>query len=121
MTTYVGPATALSDLRTALGAVGDALAGASLAQLTACEAALAAACARLPQHVPAEGLAEDRAAVRDQALAVRAALARCRRLGQSLGHVAYAALAAQGRVGAYDRQGGEALQPPAQNGFGVRG
>jgi hypothetical protein len=111
----------LSDLRAALAALGDALAGASLAQLTAGEAALAAAVARLPQLVPADAPAEDRAALRDEALAVGAALARCRRLGLSLGHVAHATLAAQGRVGAYDRLGGEALQPPAQSGFGVRG
>jgi hypothetical protein len=111
----------MSTLRAALAAVGDALADAALDRLVTAEAALASAVAQLPVSTSAPGTPEQRARLAEEALAVRAALARCRRLGSSLGLVVHATLAAQGRVGAYDRQGGEAVQPPVHGAIGVRG
>lgn len=121
MTTPQGPAATLIDLRTALREVGDALVAASLDRMTSAEAALAAAAAGLPHITSSTPPDGDRQRLRDEILAVQAALARCQRLGGSLGRVVHATLAAQGRLASYDRHGGEAVHPPAQGGFGVRG
>ena len=113
MTTPQGPAATLIDLRTALREVGDALVAASLDRMTSAEAALAAAVAGLPPHItsstPPDG---DRQRLRDEILAVQAALARCQRLGGSLGRVVHATLAAQGRLASYDRPVGKPCTRP---------
>jgi hypothetical protein len=115
-----GPAGRLGRLRLALQAVGDALARPALDQLIAAEAALAAAVADLPPFA-LDGLTpEARVHLLEDIAASRAALARCRRLGGTLGAVVQATLAVQGRDGGYDRLGGERVAAPA-GGFGARG
>jgi hypothetical protein len=109
-------------LRAALQALGDALVAPAPDRMTAAEAALAAAVAELtppdfsPQSLPPDA----RTALLDEALAAKRALARCRRLGESLDAFVSASLSAQGLVSGYDRHGDEAVQAPA-GAFGVRG
>lgn len=122
MTTPQGPAARVLALRTALQSLGDALASPAAAPLTTAETALAAAVADLTPHtLTIETMpAVERAALRDELLAARAALARCRRLGGSLSAFVHASLQAQGLVGGYDRRGDEALHVRPTH-FGVRG
>jgi hypothetical protein len=109
-------------VRAALQALGDALVAPAPDRMTAAEAALAAAVADLTlpdsslQALPPDA----RTALLDEALAARAALGRCRRLGESLNAFVSASLTAQGLVSGYDRRGDEAIQAPA-GAFGVRG
>jgi hypothetical protein len=122
VTTPQGLAARVLALRTALQHLGDALASPAVEPLTSAEAALATAVADLSSRtLGIEQLpAADRAALRDELLAARGSLARCRRLGDSLSAFVHASLQAQGLVGGYDRRGEEALQVRATH-FGVRG
>jgi hypothetical protein len=96
------PHPAASRLRVSLEALADALAGARLDALLACEADLAQAladCGLL--RSPAEG---DLRATAGELAAARLALTRCRRLGATLNDMARLSLTAQGRDGGYGRQ-----------------
>lgn len=122
MTTPPGPAARVHAVRLALQALGDALATPAAAPLTTAESALSSALsACAPGRLAVDGLPADaRAALAQEIEAARAALARCRRLGDSLSTFISASLAAQGLLAGYDRRGDEAVAPPAAH-FGVRG
>lgn len=122
MTTPQGPAARVAALRTALQTLGDALAAPAVAPLAAAESALAAAIAGLtPLTIHADSLpSAARAALLDDLQASRAALARARRLGDSLNAFASASLHDHGLVSGYDCRGDEAVRPPSGH-FGVRG
>ena len=110
MTTNLqGPVADLHHLRSVLTSLGDALAQGRLDLVTAAETNLYAAlrAVRGSCHSgvdPATG-----AALRAEVLHAQAALDRCRRLGVSLTEFVRCSLMAQGRCGAYDRTGHEAV------------
>lgn len=122
MTTPLGPAARVQALRAALDSLGDALVAPAASSLMAAEAGLATAVAGFPpEHLAVDSLTPAaRAALLADLHAAKAALERCRRLGDSLTAVAAASLDAHGLVAGYDRRGDESVQAPA-GGFGVRG
>ncbi|HEY0873462.1 MAG TPA: hypothetical protein VGD94_08320 [Vicinamibacterales bacterium] len=95
---------AVAGLRAALEDLADALAGADLDRLLACEARIESALAQLPAHgLPADARVEIRAEVD----AARRAMIRCRRLGLSLNAFIMAGLSARG-LGGYGPDSGSA-------------
>jgi len=99
------PLDATRRLREVLQSVGDALAGAELEALLDAETALVAAISSLP--LGAVGHASDLAALGDELTRARAALLRCRRLGNSLADVARTSAAARGARDGYGHDGHE--------------
>ena len=97
-------------LRRALERLGGALARARVDELLTCEADLAAALAALSTSRAAESV--DRRATLEEALAARAALIRCRRLGVGLGDYVRLTLDALGCTGVYGRTGGADVPAP---------
>lgn len=105
--TQPSPSRALSDLREALDAVGNALTDVQLGDLLSAEDRIARAVldVRAAASVrPVMGGAE-RDALRRDVHAVRAALLRCRRLGLSLGQFASFSLTGAAGAGSYTRRG----------------
>ena len=105
-TTQPGPVATVRRLRATLDTIADALASARLDSLLTAETELASVVAHLPSigDVPDEG---ERSALQHELSRAAAALTRCRRLGESLGHFVHCSLLAQGRAGGYDRSGHE--------------
>jgi hypothetical protein len=97
----------LRRIREALQATADALGSAHIEALAANDAVLAAAVAHLPDLRATAPLVEERPAYRDELQRTRVALLRCLQLGASLNEFARATLVAQGRAGAYGREGRE--------------
>jgi hypothetical protein len=120
VTTTSGPAAILSNLRVALDSLGDALALPALDRIVDAEPRLALAVEHSRRLAGTGVSTEDRRALREEILRVRAALDRCRTLGASLGFVTRTSLTAQGRGTSYDRQGGETVTTPA-GAFEARG
>lgn len=121
MTTLPGPAARLQALREALESLGDALARPDAGPLPDAEAAIAAALVHSESLLTStETLAPaERALLLAEARATGLALARCRRLGDSLTAFTTASLQAQALVGGYDRRGEARSAASAR--FGVRG
>lgn len=111
-TTQPGPVATVRRLRATLDTIADALASARLDALLTAETELAGVVARLPSIGDLRDERE-RAELRDELAGAAAALTRCRRLGESLGHFVRCSLVAQGRAGAYDRSGHEAMHARA--------
>ena len=112
MTSEPGPGPAVVRLRTALQATADALVSARLDALLSSEAELAAAVSSLTPVTPHPPLdPETKARLSVELRETWRALRRCQRLGAGLNDFVRASLAAQGRIGAYDRSGQDA--PPA--------
>lgn len=94
---------AVAGLRVALEEMADALAGADLDRLLACEARIESALAQLPTHgLPADARIEIRAEIE----ATRHAMMRCRRLGLSLNAFIMAGLSVRGLNGLYGPDAG---------------
>jgi hypothetical protein len=104
-----GPVADLHRIRAVLNSIGDALAQGRFDLVTAAETELDAAlrAAGAARHLGTDSAV--RASLRTEILETRAALDRCRRLGASLTEFVRCSLAAQGRCGAYDRTGREAI------------
>ena len=92
-------------LRKALQEVGDALARADLRALLDAEVALVAATSSLPLGATCH--TDDVSALRHELAQARAALLRCRRLGNSMVDVARTTAAARGARDGYGRDGQE--------------
>lgn len=110
MTTNLeGPVAELQRIRWALTSLADALAAGRHELVTEAETRLSAALevARPAGHSAVDPQA--RAELRSEVAGARAALDRCRRLGASLTAFVRCSLEAQGRCGAYDRAGHEAI------------
>src|SRR6266540_3529130 len=100
------PTSAAARLRAALEATVDALAVPKLEALLNVESALTAALAALPSLRSLDP--PDRPAAREDLLAAKAALARCRRLGGTLGDFIRVSLDARGQGIAYESARGTA-------------
>ncbi len=100
------PVSAAARLRAALEATVDALAVPRLEALLNVESALTAALAALPTLRSLDPA--DRPAAREDLLAAKAALAKCRRLGASLGDFVRLSLDARGQGIGYESSRGTA-------------
>jgi len=100
------PASAAARLRAALEATVDALAVPKLEALLNVESALTAALAALPTIRSLDPA--DRPAAREDLLAAKAALVRCRRLGAALGDFVRVSLDARGQSIGYESASGTA-------------
>ena len=100
------PAPAAARLRSALKATADALAVPNLEALLNVESALTAALAALPTIRSLDEAGRE--AAREDLLAARAALERCRRLGTALGEIVRVSLDARGQGIGYEPARGAA-------------
>ena len=101
-----GPASAAARLRAALEATVDSLAVPKLEALLNVESALMAALAALPSLRSLDPA--DRPAAREDLLAAKAALAKCRRIGGTLGDFVRVSLDARGQSIGYESGRGTA-------------
>lgn len=108
------PSPRARDLRVALEGLAQALASGDPTAVLDHEPVLRAAVSAL---VPQSPIPDDaRAVMRDDILAARAALARCRAIGSALGLVVGATLDTLGRTAGYDRHGvGAPPAPPVRD------
>jgi len=111
-TTMQSDLSALEDLRAALQSLGDALAAGRVDLVLASEPRVTSALTRL-QAIQQSGIPlsnVDRGRLNEAAAGSQAALRRCQRLGASLADVVRCVLIAQGRAGAYGREGRETFE-----------
>ena len=113
MTTTPTLAEVVRRLTLVLGAVGDALRDGHADALLATDGELGRTLRSLAAFSPSDATPDVLADLRDTLNRSAAALARCRRLGASLEHLALATLTADDRAGGYTRAGQAVVVSPS--------